>query len=238
MYGSSLRREGQPLKIRKECLLCGVFYEEGLSSIQKFCPACRKTENQAIYIAHIKKTRHIEAKVFDVYDLDSPRSWYGYERVCRNCGGPLPRKKDGSYNPYRRFCDRAECNAFDFFSKYNWSACRYKYLLQTQDAQKERIIKELKMRDIKRDYNTFVFCETCGKFCISYDFPHLASDLTCGIINVHHITPVHTLTEENLMLIFDTENLICLCEECHNKQDHQLSKISKVVNNRKITEWI
>jgi hypothetical protein len=47
------------------------------------------------------------------------------------------------------------------------------------------------------------------------------------VFQVHHIVPVHTLTWENLYLIWDPANLIVVCHKnggCHSKQDHKLKR--------------
>jgi len=54
---------------------------------------------------------------------------------------------------------------------------------------------------------------------------------------------VHTLTIENLYLIWEKSNLIALCPKCHNKQDHQLKKLEKTqkiekINYRSIMDYV
>jgi len=59
--------------------------------------------------------------------------------------------------------------------------------------------------------------------------------------DVHHIVPVHTLTWENLSLLWDENNLIALCPKCHKQQDHQLVRkrpveVKKILFNGKVTK--
>jgi len=76
--------------------------------------------------------------------------------------------------------------------------------------------------------------------CQIKDYWHRLSLKRHNVINNHHIIPVHTLTIENLYLIWEKTNLIALCSKCHKNQDHQLKKIQKIrkTNFRNIMEYV
>lgn len=133
---------------------------------------------------------------FDVFDTDfiaSKGSYYKYKRVCRICGGELL-DKNGKYSYRKRYCNK-KCSASEIW--FSWQDKRWKYI--------ESKIKEENSLD-KDPY----YCELCNKHLNYYK------------IEVHHKIPVHTLTFEQLYLIWDFDNLIMLCHECHTKQDHKL----------------
>ena len=224
-------------KFYKECRYrtCFKFFEVELMSIQIYCEECKNKTvvsgitNQQNYIQNIKYSRSISLDCFDVYDLERPIKNHnndkiiGYERVCRICGAPL-RNKKGEYSDRKRYCGTKECNGGILFSKFNWKGCRFKYIKILYEKQEKEIESELLKRniDIERKYH-FIFCEKCNKLCkINNDW--WAGDYLGALefkefesVEIHHKQPVYTLTEENILLIFDSNNLICLCESCHNK---------------------
>lgn len=182
------------------------------------------------HITKIKKTRSITADTFDLYDLDRPiireGKTIGYERVCRGCGSPL-RKKDGKYSYHMRYCKEHRGMGYKLFDKYNWGPCAKEYLRKIQERFSEVITTQIKELEILKEHqHLVVICEECKKLCKitnyydpSYTFLHLDESkrriVKLELINVHHIIPVHTLTKENILLIWEESNLICLCQECH-----------------------
>ena len=176
--------------------------------------------------------------LFDIYDLDRPTS-YGFERVCRICGVPLL-KKDGTYSYHRRYCGKHYGG--ELWSKYNWSEVSKEYAREVKKKNRKTIFQKTRnFKEKKRYIKNLTICEKCGELCQITDYywdrhfnrPH-------DVINIHHIIPVHTLTIENLYLIWEKSNLIALCPKCHNDQDHQLKKIRKIekINFRSIMEFI
>jgi len=204
---------------------------------------CEKRECQEYFatswrIDSIKKSRHLSTSYFDLYDLDRPRTFHhktgdviDYERVCRICGGPL-KNKDGKYSSYRRYC--SNCNKDALWRKYNWGATKWDYANEIQEVQAVQI-ETIKEKYPERIHDYLVLCELCGNPCIIYQY----KIPTLSVINIHHKVPVHTLDLKSLHLIWDFSNLIALCPECHNKQDHQLSKLkmAEISQFRKITEY-
>jgi 5-methylcytosine-specific restriction endonuclease McrA len=204
---------------------------------------CDKKECQEYFnkyhIYSIKRSRHISTSYFNLYDLDRPLAYYKdgqpsmYERVCRICGGPL-KNKNGKYSYQRRYC--REHDGSGLWAKYNWGETKWRYILELQEKQE----KELK--SYKDQYPTtpgyappIVLCEICRTPCKIYQYKRINLD----VINVHHKIPVHTLNLENLSLIWDYDNLIALCQDCHHQQDHQLSKMKmdELSQFKKITDY-
>jgi len=230
-------------------------------SIEIYCPKCRDDvciegkSRQWWWVNRIKRNRTINLDNFDIYDLDRPirqdtregkNQIVGYERVCRICGAPL-KNKDGKYSYYRRYCSKEECNASVLYEKFNWQGCSNAYIESVVEKQYPEIKKRLKELEVVRlYYNEFILCEECGELCTKQTYAwgndffgpkHLKP---FPAINVHHKIPVHTLTEENILFLFDWDNLLILCPDCHNKQDHKLSKIKKVEapKFKTIKEWM
>ena len=245
--------------LSKKCHRCGEFFEAGLMSLEFFCnkEACKKGGEYSFY--HIKSTRHISSDLFDIYDLDRPRltdqgTVVSYERVCRVCGAPLL-NKNGKYSYHKRYCN--EHNGSELWAKYNWGEVSKSYAREIREKNKELISRKFKKRienshpvtihyyqenskRIERDLNNLAVCEECGKLCQIYSTTSLYGKFNIKIINIHHKIPVHKLTIENIHLIWDWDNLIALCEDCHNQQDHQLKKIKEdpYIHFRKITEFL
>ena len=158
----------------------------------------------------IKKSRNISADFFDIWDNEFPteRSIYKMERVCRVCGSRLL-NKDGKYSSKRRHCSD-HANWYNF-GEYYWNAVRDQFLDHNQGLHAVEILLTL----VDRLYDgvkvpssqvmSFAKCELCGDI---------------ALCEIHHKIPVHTLDPTNIKLIWDTNNLICLCRKCHNAQDH------------------
>lgn len=98
---------------------------------------------------------------------------------------------------------------------FNWGDTRWKYI------------------ESKREGDLTLKCELCKK------------EIKHHQVEVHHKKPVHTLNYEQLYMIWDFDNLIMLCHECHMKQDHKRKKkitkpvvIIKTKNWKKITTFI
>jgi len=51
--------------------------------------------------------------------------------------------------------------------------------------------------------------------------------VTGNEVQVHHKIPVHVLTKDNIMLIWDFDNLIALCRKCHGNSHAMLNQQRK-----------
>ena len=200
-----------------------------------------------------------------ITDMNGKEKVIGYERVCRICGNRLLRK-NGAYSHSLRYCKEHKGWGFKLYEKYNWGTISKKYARKVSKSQEEDIIRlvvpriegEKSLEKIEIIiYKFFVLCEECNKLCTIYEYhwtPNIKllkldqliinfEDLKLPNINVHHKTPVYTLTYENIHLIFDFENLICLCQECH-KSRHKSRKlntklsIKNKLNIRSLEEFI
>jgi len=191
---------------------------------------------------------------FDIYDLDRPRltdqgTVIDYERVCRVCGKPLL-KKDGIYSYHKRYCN--EHNGSELWAKYNWGIVSKDYAWDVVGKNKEIISEKFiehiqknhsyykeNPKRIKKDLGSLTVCEICSKLCLVYDIYWNYRKKHFDVINIHHKIPVHTLDKDNFHLIWDWDNLIALCKDCHNQQDHQLkTKVDPYIHFRKITEFL
>lgn len=229
------------MTLHKKCRNCGEFFPSELLSIEIYCKKCRNEEyvkgktRQWPYITRIKHARYINLNKFNIYDLKRPLEGGGYERVCRICGDPL-KKKDGSYSAHRAYCGKGACNANKLYYMFDWGTCSKSYLYKVKKEQKEKILEELEKKGINKDnLSIFVLCEKCGALCTAGNYICFSKLKT---INVHHKIPVHTLTEENIMLIWNEDNFICLCTECHGNAHRKVKINPPVVKNRKIVEWL
>ena len=120
-----------------------------------------------------------------------------------------------------RYCN--DCNGSELCTKYNWSYVSKSYAWDIADKYKDMIEEKIKDFEKKEEYcDIITVCENCLKLCLVYDTYWNYRKKHFEVINIHHKTPVHTLNKDNLYLIWDKENLIALCPECHNSQDHQL----------------
>ncbi len=244
------------MNLHKKCRKCREFFKAELMSLEFFCnkEECREEGIYGLY--RIKRTRHFTLDLFDIYDLDRPiltdqGTIISYERVCRICGNPLF-NKDGKYSYNRRYC--GNCTGYSLWVKYNWGEVSKRYAKKVSKENKPIISEQFieKLQDhatksyykekpirIKRDLRNLTICEECKKLCHIYADYWIALPLKIGVVNIHHKIPIHTLTEENIHLIWEESNLMALCSECHNKQDHQLkSKVDPYINFKKITNFI
>ena len=240
------------MNLHKKCRKCREFFKAELMSLEFFCnkEACKERNEYIFY--HIKSTRYIALDFFDMYDLDRPimrnGEILGYERVCRICGVLLC-NKDGKYSYHRRYC--GEHTGYELWAKYNWGVVSKGYARKVSKENKELISKNFiefiqinhsyykeKPKRIERDLNNLTICEECGKLCYTYtDYWNRVSKF--DVINIHHKIPVHKLTMENVHLIWDYSNLMALCSDCHNNQDHQLkTKTDPYMKFKKITEFL
>lgn len=246
------------MNLHRKCNSCGEFFPVEPMEFKFFCDKeeCEKKWKYGFY--NIKSTRNISLNFFDIYDLDRPiltdkGKVIRYERACRVCGNPLL-NKDGKYSYHRRYC--SEHNGYELWVKYNWGLVSKSYArkISRQKINKRVISKQFieKLQDLaikslykehpkrlQRDLNNLTVCEECKKICFIYSDNWFRSPLGVEVINIHHKIPVHTLTEENFHLIWDESNLMALCSDCHNKQDHQLkTKVDPYINFKKITNFI
>ena len=103
-----------------------------------------------------------------------------------------------------------------------------------------------KLNKIPEEYkNSLTICESCKCLCrISNGYWSWTNDdnkikvRKLGLVNAHHIIPVHTLTKDNLALIWDKNNLICLCPECHGKTMRKTKKINDFKKYRSLDYYI
>ena len=216
---------------------------------------CDKKECQEYFKNYhfysLKSNRHLPANYFDLYDLDRPikirGKIVGYERVCRICGAPLF-KKDYTYSHHKRYCN--EHNGDALWAKYNWSYVSKDYATKIRDENQEIIDQKFKKiiedaykihKEIPewiKETDNLTICEECEKICQIYSLTYYHNILKLNTINIHHKIPVHKLTNDNFYLIWEFDNLIALCEDCHHSQDHQLkTKVDPYLNFRKITEF-
>lgn len=81
------------------------------------------------------------------------------------------------------------------------------------------LIQSWRWRKLRAEYlSSHPFCERC----------HDRERLTAATL-VHHIKPVEDAygVGEKTRLAFDPENLMALCQECHEAVHHELNKNSK-----------
>lgn len=232
------------MNLHKKCLICGEFFPAKPMEFKFFCQKEECLKYKRYRLQYIKKLRHIPPRYFDLYDLDRPLKHgekivpYMYERVCRECGKPLL-NKNGKYSYHKRYCN--EHNGNELWARYNWGVVSKDYAYKIRDKYEELIISKMKEKKIEeKEFNNIIICENCQKLCQIYSLTSLYRKFKLKVINIHHITPIHTLDWSNLHLIWDKNNLIALCEDCHNQQDHQLKKIKvdPYINFKKITEFI
>lgn len=228
--GEKLKTDVVHANLHGKCRRCGDFFLVELHELRIVCQksSCQKWLD--IYLIRIKKARHVQMSFFDVYDLDRPIIINKtYERVCRDCGKPL-KKKNGEYSPHMRYCKEHRGKGYELFDSYNFSICSKKYSFQVQQQNKELIINKIMKEGFSaKDLKYFTICEICHKLCTIYELYELFLNRLSEfkVVNVHHEIPVHTLTWENINLIWDHSNLTCLCQECHGNQDHELKKNPK-----------
>lgn len=240
------------MNLQKKCLNCHTFFPAEPMEFEFYCEKENCQKSSFHRITRIKLSRHIPTYFFDIYDLDRPIIYNNkitsYEKVCRVCGKPLL-KKDGTYSHHKRYCN--EHTGYELWAKFNWGIVAKNYAFDVAAKNKSAIsdkfqeyIKENPTyyekypQNIKRDLNHLTICELCQKLCSIYDY-YWNRKSRINIINIHHKQPVHTLDKDNLHLIWDTSNLIALCEECHHKQDHQLkTKTDPFIHFKKITDFL
>lgn len=214
------------MKIIKRCYERGCI-ENFPAKPNSFTPEdifCEKHQDKWEWlIKRAVNSRHVNVNVYDVWDEDrpidskggtNPMNIYGYERVCRICGGPLLTKK-GKYFHTRRYCK--DCDYF-MHECLNWGSVRAHYVNNMICSLIIRRGTCTLMDGIERKsrHKHYVpLCELCFK--------------PTHNIEVHHKIPVHTLDISNYKLVWDIENLIGLCHDCHRKQDHQLGRRKEIV---------
>lgn len=244
------------MNLVKKCKHCGDFFPSKPLSLQFYCDKERCQEKSDYMLTYIKKNRYISAHNFDIYDLDRPikhnNDIIGYKNVCRICGSPLL-KKDGSYSEYLRYCHKTDlCSSYTLFEHSFWNGASEVYIEMNRKKNLKKIRQFIKKYNLDREITDlyhlisfneydFAICEECGKLCLSHSTnPYWFKRYQMKappIINIHHIIPVHTLTWDNLYLIWDRRNLKSLCPECHHRQDHYLSTKTNE-KSIKITEFM
>jgi len=239
------------VRLYKMCFNCLCLFPSVPLKIDKYCPRCRNTLSeytsrtlQKGYLKQIKHDRYVPIRVFDLYDKLYPiqhragingeylSEYLRYERVCRFCGERLL-KKDGTHSTYKRYCQNPEHSGERLLSSFSWSFVREAYINEIFSHQKPAIkaylVKKVGPQVPHLYFSSFLFCESCGKFCKRETYaPHLSDAIngeSLEQVNIHHRIPVYSLNEENIMLIFDYKNLICLCESCH-KKNHEHVKVT------------
>lgn len=238
--------ENIKMNLQRKCRKCHEFFPVEPMELKFFCdkPKCREYMDEYHFYT-IKSQRYIAMNYFDIYDLDRPRSItddgtiLDYERVCRVCGAPLF-NKDGKYSVHRRYCGNH--SGYELWVKYNWGEVSKKFAKKIGKENIDKINKIRKERKIEEGSHIFTVCEICGDLCYIYDdyrYWGKKHGNNVDVVNIHHKIPVHKLTMENIHLIWDYSNLIALCKDCHNQQDHQLKrKVDPYIKFRKITDFI
>lgn len=243
------------MDLHKRCVRCKAFFPAKPLEFKFFCDKeeCKEYYNKYHFYT-IKSNRHLPAHYFDLYDLDLPMihnnkpTLFNYQRVCRICGEPLL-KKDGTYSYHKRYCN--EHNGDALWEKYNWGSVSKNYARKIRDSHKELIkikfneIIQKKFKIYKEVPNwirktiNLTICELCSKLCQINSLTYLLSQFRIRTINIHHKIPIHTLKKDNLQLIWDEDNLIALCEDCHKLQNHQLKrKVDPYLNFKRITDFV
>jgi len=243
------------LNLQRRCRKCHEFFPVKPMELKFFCDKkeCQEYFNDYHFFT-IKSQRYIRMDYFDIYDLDrvissNNHNYISYERVCRVCGEPLF-NKDGKYSYHRRYCGNH--TGYELWAKYNWGIISKNYARDVADKNKEIISNKFlehiqanysfykeKPNRIKRDLRVSVICEVCFKLCLIYDVYWDYRKKHFDVINIHHKIPIHKITMDNIHLIWDYSNLIALCKDCHNKQDHQLkTKVDPYIKFKKITEFL
>lgn len=229
------------MNLQKQCRSCRAYFPGELESLKEYCDKKGCKERGKWQIQSIKHKRNVTMDTFDIYDLDRPRTTHkgsilDYERVCRKCGGPLKRK-DGSYSWSARYCVEHRGYGYTLFARYNWGEISYNYKESIKEKHK-KLINELadKLEIPKELRKNVIICESCKCLCKTVSNTYWSWRVgqdkdkmkVCklGLINAHHIIPVHTLTKDNLGLMWDKDNLICLCPTCHNKTMKKTKKIN------------
>lgn len=222
-------------KVFKVCWKCGVYFPAKLHSFNCYCPE-HQDEYQNTLIPRIKRERYIQAEYLDVYNdipyfpygitsekdkkeyLDQREQWRKqghsvvsfqiFERICRSCGSRLL-KKNGKYNPLRRDCGKEHDNPVQYL---NWSTTSSNYVYDLWEKQGEHYKEFCVPHDFYKasalERKRMVQCEDCG------------NDFRFHEITVHHVVEVNQLTAENIMLIWEPDNLLALCYDCHYKKRH------------------
>ena len=242
------------VNLHKKCIKCHGFFPAKPTELKIVCDKkeCQKYLHE--YHFHtIKSNRYIPMAYFDIYDLDRPTGRHDndFERVCRVCGEPLF-NKNGKYSYHRRYCGNH--TGYTLWANHNWGEVSKKYARKIRDANADFITKEYNKRMdeffalhkekpkwMYDKLNNITICEECKNLCQIYSGTSLYNRLHIETINIHHKTPVHILTWENINLIWDESNFLALCIECHNKQDHKFKKkviIDPYKDNKKITVFL
>lgn len=241
------------MNLHKKCRGCNEYFPAKPLEFKFFCDKKECQKSDWYHLQHLKQNRHISANLFDIYDLDRPiikdkGVFARYEQVCRECGKPLL-NKNGKHSYHKRYCN--EHNGNGLWARYNWGVVSKNYAFEIRDKNKELITQKFN-ENIQKEHalykeipewvrktNNLTICEKCKQLCQIYSHTFLYSRFRLKVINIHHITPVHTLDWSNLHLIWDESNLIALCPNCHNNQDHQLkTKVDPYIKFKKITEFI
>ena len=195
-------------------VVCNEWFESKVGSHIDYCPKHFTEKEKYNRIQRIKHQRYISLESLDIYDTQYPLigKRYPYEMVCRLCGARLLYKNKNKHSPGKRYCGHP-CKGEDLYDKFSW------------DTKRWRVIS-------KRGS----ICEICGfkndkinpyaYFGDPSDYDNWERK-NHRSFHVHHIVPVHTLTWDNLNLIWEDSNLLVLCDKCHHKQDHQLKRKRK-----------
>lgn len=208
------------MMIFKKCLTCGIHFPSVLRTWKSRCP-----EHEADLerdMNRIKDRRFIPPDWFDVYDEH-------YEHLCRACGARLLNKK-GEHSNTMRWCKRndPEHQQWRKESDCGFNTERFQYTLNLamrqfnviysknvsffQDDARYKIHEYDQGKIAAIGNNFLVMCEKCGGLAeagVSYFGLRSA--------HVHHKKPIHQLQMNEIYLIFDHSNFICLCTACHGE---------------------
>jgi hypothetical protein len=212
--------------IYKKCPTCHLLFPTLPWWINCYC-----AKHQADFKFMLKmwiQARNLPIHVFDVFDQKG-------HHVCRNCGGSLLRK-DGKYSSVKRY-DKPYCSQMgdEIFGHYSWTNVSNHYIYELWGKQcKDPVLGEAVKGGL-------MICEECHALCKAKDDCWNDNENHYPTYALHHKVPVYFINETNWELVWDTENLICLCADCHKtKHDaiwEQKSEEMKGYNRRQTEKF-
>ena len=231
-----------------------IYFPATLRTWNRYCP--RHQSELKRDVASIISSRIIPVEWFDVYRPETlPNGQIYHYHVCRACGADLI-GKNGKHYSAMRWCKRRDKEHGEWVSQtlWNWSSSRADYALTLAENQIPLIQEQfpdliasgklrltrgtyLKYYNYHHDPNalfsyglTAVICENCGRLATinqsSYS-RYRNKDQEIIEAQVHHKIPVHALTLENIMLMFDSSNFICLCMDCHWDDHRSINEVER-----------
>lgn len=163
--------------------------------LQKTCVACA-TE----YTTHSKRQKYCSRECYLKVHTANTQT---YE--CEYCGATFSRRIGQVHN--HTFCSK-ECYNKGYFGDkhWRWITDRTQLRKTTRDIRKSTEMKTWRLQVFERDNYT---CQLCG--------------VRGGNLHPHHIIKLSKCSDDD-SLIFDINNGITLCENCHqrtyNREEH------------------